>query len=467
MSHQSRQWWNRGPHPLDLERLVMTGNTIRPHRRTTRKVGAVAALLALTLALLGCSGASSGDKKDPQADAAPSVSGKLSFWGWVPGLEDLVDQWNEENPDIQVDFHRMTGDDGQKVEAAVDAGTGPDLVQLSTHSLPDYVIQGRVVDITDYVADDESNYTPASWASVSFGDKVYGVPQGIGPAGTMYRTDIFKKYGIDVPTTWDEYLDAARKLHEQNPDVYIANMSPSEMGQWQQEIQQAESSWYQIEGDAWKLGVNDTGSQLVAERWQTLLDEGLVTTEQMWTPEYWSLVNKGAIATITYAAWFPNLIAENAKKTSGNWAVAPMPKNSGSENSGDSGGAAVVVLKNTKNAAAAAAFASWLNGSDETQAPLIEVGGLFPSTSNGLENPALVQPSEFFGGQKINEVFIESAQQTPATWVEGPNYSAIQTALLDEFAKVVNGDQTFLESLDKAQAAAIDDLESRGLSVEE
>lgn len=422
-----------------------------------------AALLAPALAVTGLVGCSSGDANS----AATGEPVTIDFWGWVPGLEDLVAQWNDENEDIQVEFHRMTGDDGQKVEAAVDAGQGPDLVQLSTHDLPEYVITERVVDITEYVSEHEDNYTPASWAAVSFDGSVFGVPQGIGPAATMYRTDIFAEYGLEFPETWDEYLETARALKAANPDVYIANLSPSEIGQWTQEIQQAESSWYGIEGDSWTVGVNDEGSQLVAERWQTLLDEELVTTEQMWTPEYWALVNSGKIATITYAAWFPVSLQESAADLAGKWAVAPMPKNAGSDNSGDSGGAAVVVLKNTENAEAAAEFAAWLNGSDDTQEALISVGGLFPSTTNGLESPALVQESEYFGGQVINEVFIQSAKETPNTWVEGPNYGAIQTALLDEFAKVINGEQTFLEALDVTQAAAIADLKSRGLSVAE
>jgi multiple sugar transport system substrate-binding protein len=281
----------------------------------------------------------------------------------------------------------------------------------------------------------------------------------------MYRQDILDQYGIAVPKTWDEYLDAARKLHAANPDVYIANLSPTEIGQWAQEIQQAKSSWYGIKGDAWTVGVNDAGSRLVAKRWQQLLDEKLVTTEQMWTPEYWADVNSGKIATISYAAWFPSLIAENAKSTSGKWRVAPLPTNGSSRYAGDSGGAAVVVLKGAKVPEAAATFASWLNGSDDTQAALITVGGLFPSTKNGLASKALYEPKEFFGGQVINKVFAAAAKNTPSTWVEGPNYGTAQTAITDEFSKVVAGQETFLEALDNAQAATVADLKSRGLNV--
>ena len=415
--------------------------------------------------LTACGSAGGGETAAGGAPADGPV--EIDFWGWVPGLEDLVETWNAENPDIQVSFHRMTGDDGQKVEAAVDAGTGPDLVQLSTHDLPDYVINGRVQDITEYVAEHEPNYTPQSWASVSFDGQVYGVPQGIGPSGMMYRTDILQEHDIPVPTTWDEYLEAARALRAADPDVYIANLSPGEIGQWVQEVQQAEGSWYGIDGDAWTVGINDEASKLVAERWQTLLDEDLVTTELMWTPEYWARVNAGDIATISYAAWFPTALAENAADTSGRWRVAPMPTNAGSDNQGDSGGAAVVVLDGAENAAAAAEFASWLNGSDETQEALITEGGLFPSTLNGLDSPALLEEQEFFGGQAINEVFIESAGSTPATWTEGPNWGTAQTAVLDEFAEVVGGSQTFTEALDNAQAATVADLEARGLTVNE
>ena len=428
------------------------------HRRR-RLVAAVLALVTASTLTTACSSDSSSE------DSTEAATGTVEFWGWVPGLEDLVAKWNGKNNGIKVNFHRMTGDDGEKVEAAVDAGAGPDLVQLSTHDLPDYVIAGRVKPITKYVQDIKDNNTASSWASVTFGDEVYGVPQGIGPAGLMYRTDLLAKYKIPVPKTWDEYLAAARAIHKADPKVYLANISPTEIGQWMQEIQQAEGSWYGTKGDAWTVGVNDDASKKVAARWQTLVDEKLVLTEQMWTPEYWAAVNAGRIATISYAAWFPSQLVENAAKTSGKWKIAPLPTNAGSKNSGDSGGAAVVALKGAANVSIAAKFASWLNDSDETQEALISVGGLFPSTKNGLASPALMKPQPFFGNQVINEVFADAAARTPATWKEGPNYGTAQTAVTDEFSKVVTGKQTFVQALDKAQAATIDDLKSRGLSV--
>ena len=429
-------------------------------RRSRVMLGPVAAMSVVAL-LAGCS---SGSSPAPKSSSAAAT---VSFWGWVPGLESLVADYNGLHNGTTVTFHRMTGDDGTKVKAAVDAGAGPDVVQLSTHDLPDYVIAGRVADISAYVGDQASQYTASSWASVSFNKKVYGIPNGIGPGGLMYRTDILAKYGIPVPTTWDDYLTAARKLHAADPKVYIANMSPSEFGQWSQEIQQAGSSWYGISGNSWTVGVNDAGSQLVAKRWQKLLDEKLVTTDTMWTPQYWADVNSGKIATISYAVWFPSVLASNAKKTSGKWTVAPLPVNAGSTSSGDSGGAADVVLKGAKNPQAAAKFISWLNGAVAAQKTMITTGGIFPSSKNGLASPALLAPVPFFNGQIINKVFMESAAKTPSTWVDGPNFGTAQTAVTDEFAKVINGQETFLQALDHAQATTVTNLKARGLSVKE
>ncbi|MBB5789668.1 ABC transporter substrate-binding protein [Jiangella mangrovi] len=437
----------------------MTAKMLYPTRRVAR-FGAIALAAAV---LVSCSSGS--DDESDTTDEAGGGTTTLEYWGWVPGMEDLVATWNEANPDVQVEFHRMTGDDGEKVEAAVDAGSGPDIVQLSSDVLTDYVINDRVQDISEFVGDDESNYTPSSWKAVSVADGVYGLPQGVGPAAMMYRSDIFAAHGIEVPTTWDDYLAAARALHAADPNVVIANLSPTEAAQWQVEVHQNGASLYGTEGDSWKVSVNGAESKEVAQRWQTLLDEGLISTVPMWTPEYWAAVNEGRIATIIQAAWFPALLEENAADTAGNWQVAPMPSKDGQPAAGDTGGSIVVVLRGAENPEAAATFISWLDGSDETQAPLIEDGGLFPSTLNGLESDSLYQPQPFFANQVINEVYADAVQSEPDTWSAGPNFATAFQAIADEFSKVVTGQQTYADALDKAQEATVADLESRGLSV--
>jgi multiple sugar transport system substrate-binding protein len=432
-------------------------------RWNKRALGAAAAVGALSLALTACSG---GDDTAGGGGEGSGETVNLEFWGWVPGLEETVATWNEAHPDIQVEFFRMTGDDGDKIPAAIDAGTAPDVVQMSSHSLPGHIINDRLTDITEYAGELEDDFTPSSWGSVVFDGKVYAVPQDSGPSGLLYRTDLFEQYGIDVPTTWDEYLEAARALKAADPNVYIAQFSPNEAGFWIQSVWQNSGSWFGIENGAWSVTVNDDASQDVAEIWQTLLDEDLVKVVEMWTPEYWAEVNAGTIATINYGAWFPALLKESAADLTGKWGIAPTPTFSGSEAAGESGGSVNVVPRGTEHVAEAVEFISWLNATEEGTSALIS-GGVFPSATVGQENADLLVEDPYFGGQVVNQVFADAAATVPGSWVDGPTYDLTQNYLKDAFAQVGNGQITFAEALDQVQAKTVKDLTDMGLEVNE
>ena len=62
------------------------------------------------------------------------------------------------------------------------------------------------------------NLAPQSLLYTRVGDKNYGLPMSMSTPVFIYRKDLFEKAGIEkVPTTWEEYLDAAKKLH--TPDT--------------------------------------------------------------------------------------------------------------------------------------------------------------------------------------------------------------------------------------------------------
>jgi multiple sugar transport system substrate-binding protein len=425
----------------------------RPQGR--RVVRLASAALVATIAITSLVACSNGDS----SQNGPVT---IKYWGWVIGMEKVVAKWNKSHPDIQVKFNRIPGGDTQKIQAAHDAGQGPDLAQIGTELLIDYSINKRVQDVTQYLSKDESNYTAASWKNAQVNGKIYGLPQGASPTALMYRDDILKKYGIAVPQTWDEYIAAARKLHAADPSVYFANLAPRD---WGPAIYQAGVSIYGTKGNSWTVDVDGALSQKVATRWQTLVDDGLVSTLDPFTPDYWAAMNNGKIASAIDGAWFPAFIKENAGDTKGNWRVAPMPSDTGKPAAGDTGGSLVVVMSDSKHPKEASEFLSWLNGSDATASDLITICGLFPATVNGLKSPALKKPDPFFGGQVINDVFAEAVKAEPTTYTQGPNGGKEADLISEEFGKAFSGDQTFKEALTRVQAETIADLKSRGLSV--
>lgn len=182
------------------------------NKKVVRTVTA-AAIASTMLLVAACGSSPSSSEKAPGSTQKVS----LTFAGWVPGIEDAVKVWNKRNPNIQVQFKRISSDAQKNYSTQIQAGTAGDILQVADDNLVDLVIDEHVQDIAKYVAKEEDKFTQAPWASAKFGKGIYGIPQDSTPTALMYRKDIFAEYDIQIPKTWDEYLAAARKLHKANP----------------------------------------------------------------------------------------------------------------------------------------------------------------------------------------------------------------------------------------------------------
>ncbi|CAM5474168.1 extracellular solute-binding protein [Streptomyces hirsutus] len=79
------------------------------------------------------------------------------------------------------------------------------------------------------------------------GEGIYGLPMDSGPMALFYNKKVFDKHGIDVPTTWDEYVDAARALRKADPKAYITN-DAGDAGFTTSMLWQAGSRPYEVNG---------------------------------------------------------------------------------------------------------------------------------------------------------------------------------------------------------------------------
>ncbi len=156
-----------------------------------KRAVAVAVLTAACVALTGCATGARPTATLPPVSCEPST-GKvnLDFTSWIPGIEDVVDVWNEENPDIQVKV--QTGPNGnggtyQNFFNQLKAGNAPDLGQIEYDALPNFRVQDGLTDLAacDDVLDAKDEFVDWTWGQVSFGeeDAVYAIPQDAGPDG--------------------------------------------------------------------------------------------------------------------------------------------------------------------------------------------------------------------------------------------------------------------------------------------
>ena len=241
-------------------------------RRRAIVGAALAATAAITLA--GCSGGSDGD-----SGGGAEEGGTLTIWAWEPTLDAVVEGFEAEYPDVNVELvNTGTGNDAYTaLQNAIQAGSGvPDVAQLEYYALPQFVLSESVAELSSFGADElDGTYSPGPWNSVKSGDGIYGLPMDSGPMAMYYNEEVFTRLGVAVPTTWDEFVEAGRQIRAADPSVYIAN-DTGDAGTTTSMIWQAGGKPYTVDGTNVSIDFSDEGSTKYAEMWQTMLSEDLI-----------------------------------------------------------------------------------------------------------------------------------------------------------------------------------------------
>jgi multiple sugar transport system substrate-binding protein len=407
------------------------------------------------------------------AGSGNSDTVELTYWAWAPNLEQVVDIWNEQNPDIQVTVNKQDGGDPAitKLLTAINAGSGaPDLIQAEYQKIPTLVGSDALADISDAGGSDLADeFAEGVWNQVTLGgDAVYAIPQDSGPMMFFYRADIFDSLGLAVPTTWDEYAEAARVIHASDPTKYLGTFSSNDAGWFTGLAQQAGASWWGIDGQAWNVNIDEEPTQKVAEYWGGLVEEGVIGNQPMYTPEWNAGLNDGSQVGWLSAVWAPGVLGGNAPDTQGLWEAAPMPQwDVDAPATGNWGGSTTGVTTQSEHVDEAVEFATWLNTDPEAVAALVDTAGIYPAAQSAGES-ALSESPEFFSNQEnFFEVAAEVAD-TAAPFTYGPNANVTYSAYNDEFAKAAEAQtaDAFLEAVTRMQEITVDDLEGSGFTVE-
>jgi multiple sugar transport system substrate-binding protein len=156
---------------------------------------------------------------------------ELTYWQYdfstrVEAMNQLIEQFNAENPDIVVSQETFPYDAyQQRVAAATAAGEGPDVVQLFYGWTAAWQRAGYVEPLPqEHISHDwiESYFIPMA-ESGKVGDEYYGLPTAVRALALFYNKDMFEEVGLDPespPTTWDEFVEAAKALTIKRGPLY-------------------------------------------------------------------------------------------------------------------------------------------------------------------------------------------------------------------------------------------------------
>jgi raffinose/stachyose/melibiose transport system substrate-binding protein len=173
-----------------------------------RRLALGASGLVAALALAGCSaggGANDGTELSVYIDSNPS---SIALW------DALVAGYAEVNPDvtIKVETHPAGGEGDNLIKTRLSTGDMNDMFWYNSGSLMKALNPEKTLvalDDEDWVDSLDPNFVQA----VSTEDGLYGAPVGASFAGgIIYNKDIYAELGLEVPTTWDEFMANAQAV---------------------------------------------------------------------------------------------------------------------------------------------------------------------------------------------------------------------------------------------------------------
>jgi multiple sugar transport system substrate-binding protein len=384
--------------------------------------------MAVVVALL-LTGCGSTDDSDDSASgatvseadvrAALEKGGTLTVWAWEPTLKDMVAQFRTKYPKVKINLvNAGTGNDQYTaLQNAIAAGDGvPDVAQIEYYALPQFALAKSVTNLAPYGAKNLSaSFTPGPWSAVNTAGGIHGLPMDSGPMALFYNKEVFDRYGIAVPTTWMEYAQAARKLHQADPKVYLTN-DVGDAGFTTSLLWQAGGKPYQVKGTEVSINFSDPGAKRLTDIWQQLISENLLAPVTSWSDQWYQGLANGSIASLAIGAWMPANLASGAPSASGKWRVAPLPQwQAGGTASAENGGSSLAIPAKGANKALAYGFLSYANTGEGVR---IRVeGGAFPATVEQLSSQRFLDTEfAYFGGQKANQVFADSAKNVVPGW---------------------------------------------------
>jgi multiple sugar transport system substrate-binding protein len=162
------------------------------------------------------------------AARTPATITWLAWAGAGPETEQYqlnADEFMKQHPHLKVDWVNGGTVDGnlEKFLTMAAGGTPPNVVQVHYSNCVDLASRGTLAPLDSYMARDrvrKEEFVPGLIDEFAWKKTQYGLPKDNALRVMFYNLDLFDRAGVRYPVdtwTWDDFLDAARKLTNRAP----------------------------------------------------------------------------------------------------------------------------------------------------------------------------------------------------------------------------------------------------------
>ncbi len=406
----------------------------------------------------------------PNVAATADEAVELVLWSWLPDFQAQVDLFQAAHPNFKVKLVNagQGNDEYTKLRAGLKAGSGlPDVCHIEFQLIRSFRQLNALANIGEWANPHKGEFAEWCWNQVSQGDKVYSMPWDSGPIAVLYRKDIFDQHNIAFPKTWDEFAEQAIRLHEAAPEVYLTDATFSDGGWVNSLLWQAGCRPFEVNGTEISIQVNGEIPKKFAAYWQKLLDAKAIEAKPGFVTEWYTSLDQGRYATWVTAGWGPVFLTSFAKNSAGKWRAAPIPQWDASKFvSANWGGSTLAVLASSRRPKEAAELAIWLTTNPQATSLYTTKQFLFPVLNSLLDSPDFAdKPFDFYGGQSVNQVFVQSAKAVDPSFQWSPFQDYANQAMGDELGAAAGGKGTLAEAFDRLQDNFVQYARDQGFTV--
>ncbi|MBN2656560.1 MAG: extracellular solute-binding protein [Spirochaetales bacterium] len=243
--------------------------------------------------------------------------------------------------------------------------------------------------------------------------KLVAFPVDIAPAVLFYRKSITDAAGVDMTklNTWDQFIEAGKKLTiDKDGDGVIDQYAITHAVEVSNvPLNGGMAGWFDREGNPFEPKEKFI---LALELVKMVRDAGIDGDLGTWSPPWLQAYADGTVAATINGAWFGGgLETWIAPETKGDWRVAYIPGKSYAS----MGGSYFTIPEQVPADEKAAAWEviKFLSTSDIAQLASFVEQAAFPVMTTLYDHPVMNEGVEFFGGQKVRQIFADVARNMP------------------------------------------------------
>ena len=400
---------------------------------------------AYALGLAGCGG---GGQDSSEGNA-------LEFWAFDEGRANFAKaaletkEWKDAHGDTKVNFRIFPYEQmHDKLLTALVSGKGaPDVADVEISRFSNFIKGDELpfLDLTDRIGGDiDDVYKPAATDPWTWQNKIYGVGNELNTCVLAYRQDLMDEVGARTPfETWDQVVEAGREVS--NNDRKMFALHDIAFGDHYMISQSSGTALF--DGGGNYIGDNDASVAALQFLRDMIHESGIasiapvVASDNWYPPQYRSAFADERFVALFGPPWHLSFLPTDVKEQSGKWTVQRLPSGLGEGlPTANFGGTGQCVTTQSQNPDAAYDLIRIANLTSEGVVADFEARTAYPAYKPAYEDPALQKSNEYFGGQKLGQIYSDLAPDLPP-FNQSPVWGQATVAMIREVVTPVMQDK--------------------------